>query len=199
MGCAGIIHLRWSMRRLEYILLALGVLGILVSGLGYAPLIPGIPPVALPLLLILGSLCVLLVRMHGLEHVVSQTQVHQEALQAQLQETSARLDTVTAEAHQLTAALHGLQQVMAQNEWLWPGKLLLSQRRYDDASKIFQDALARTPEHPSLHWALGEALCGARRYVEALPHLRIGLVADDVAQLLLLAEGEPALGHYPDA
>lgn len=190
------------MRRLEYVLFILGVLGILASGLGYTPLarlIPGLPSTALPLLLTLGALCILLVRMHGLEHTISQTQVHQEALQAQLHAASTRLEAVTAEAHQLTAALHDLQQVMAQNEWLWPGKLLLSQRRYDDAVKLFQDALTRGPEHPSLHWVLGEALCGARRYAEALPHLRAGLVTDDVAQLLLLAQCEQALGYYTDA
>ena len=190
------------MRRLEYVLFMLGVLGTLASGLGYAPLArltPGMLPTALPLLLTLGSLSVLLVRMHGLEHAVSQTQEHQEALQAQLHETSARLEAVTAEARQFTTALHDLQQVMAQNEWLWPGKLLLSQRRYDDAIKMFQDALARAPEPPSLHWALGEALCGARRYAEALPHLQAGLVADDVAQLTLLAQCEQALGYYTDA
>ena len=51
----------------------------------------------------------------------------------------------------------------------------------------------------SLHWALGEALCGARRYAEALPHVRAGLVADDVTQLALLAQCEQALGHYTEA
>jgi len=190
------------MRRLDYVLCLLGVLVTLASGLGDAPLarlIPGIPPTALPLLLTLAALGVLLMRMHRLEHAVSQTREHREALQAQLHKTTARLDAVTAEAHQLSAALHDLQQVMAQNEWLWPGKLLLSQRRYDDAIKMFQDALARVPEHPKLHWVLGEALCGARRYAEALPHLRAGLVADDVAQLLLLAQCEQALGYYTEA
>ena len=190
------------MRRLVYVLFILGVLGTLASGWGYAPLarlLPGVLPTVLPLLLTLGALGMLLVRLHGLEHTVSQTQEHREALQAQLHEVSTRLDAVTAEAHQLTAALHDLQRVMVQNEWLWPGKLLLSQRRYDDAIKTLQDALARVPEHPSIHWTLGEALCGARRYAEALPHLRAGLVADDVAQLLLLAQCEQALGYYTDA
>lgn len=190
------------MRRLEYVLCILGVLGTLASGLGYTPLarlMPGMPPIALPLLLTLGSLSVLLIRMHGLEHAISQTQEHTEALQGQVHAAAARLEAVTAEAHQLTGALHELQRVIAQNEWLWPGKLLLSQRRYDDAIKMFQEALARASEHPSLHWALGEALCGARRYAEALPHLRAGLVTDDVAQLTLLAQCEQALGYYTDA
>src|SRR2546430_776999 len=92
-----------------------------------------------------------------------------------------------------------MQQAMARSEWLWPGKLLLSQRRYDEAIKMFQEALARAPAHPSLHWSLGEALCGARRYAEALPHLRAGLVADDSSHLTLLAQCEQALGHYAQA
>src|SRR5437867_10290257 len=111
MGRAGILHLRWSMRRLVYVLFILGVLGTLASGLGYAPLarlIPGMPPTVLPLLLTLGSFGVFLLRMHGLEHAVSQTQEYREALQAQLHEVSARLDAVTAEAHQLTTTLHDL-------------------------------------------------------------------------------------------
>src|SRR5438105_13507137 len=108
------------MRRLEYVLFILGVLGTLASGWGYAllaRLLPGVLPTALPLLLTLGALGMLLVRLHGLEHTVSQTQEHSEALQAQVQEATARLDTVTAEAHQLTAALHDLQRVIAQNAW----------------------------------------------------------------------------------
>lgn len=190
------------MRRLEYALCILGVVGILASGLGYAPLtrlIPGMPPTALPWLLTLAALSVLLVRMHRLEHAVSQTQEHREALQAQVHAACARLEAVAAEAQQLTAALNALQQVIAQNESLWPGKLLLSQRRYDDAIKMFQDALVQAPEHPTIHWVLGEALCGARRYAEALPHLRAGFVADDVAQLTLLAQCEQALGYYTEA
>src|SRR5262249_27020065 len=103
------------------------------------------------------------------------------------------------EAQQLATALHEVQRAMAHNEWLWPGKLLLSQRRYDDAIKVFQEALTRAPEHASIHWALGEALYGARRYAEALPHLRAGLVADDLTHLGLVAQCEQALGHYTDA
>ena len=190
------------MQRLAYVLLILGVLGTLVSGVGYAPLvrfIPGIPLTALALFSTLGCLSILLVRLHRLEQAVSQTQEHSRTLHAQFQDASGRLETVTAEVQQCTQALHDMQQAMARNEWLWPGKLLLSQRRYDEAIKIFQEALARAPEHPSLHWSLGEALCGARRSAEALPHLRAGLVADDVTQLTLLAQCEQALGHYTEA
>ena len=190
------------MQRLAYVLLTLGILGTLAHGLGYAPLlrfIPGLPLSTLPLLLTLGCLGVLLGRLYRLEHAVSRTQEHHVALQAQCQDAAGRLETVAAEVHQLAQALHDMQQAMAYNEWLWPGKLLLSQRRYDEAIKLFQEALARAPEHPSLHWSLGEALCGTRRYTEALPYLQAGLVADDVTQLTLLAQCEQALGHYAQA
>ena len=94
-------------------------------------------------------------------------------------------------------ALHDMQQTMARSEWLWPGKLLLSQRRYDEAIKIFQEALTRVLAHPSLHWALGEALCGVRRYAEARPHLQAGLVADDVTRITML-EGRELMATAPD-
>jgi len=190
------------MRRLDYVLLILGVLGTLAVGLGYAPLprfMPAMPLMMLPLLLTLGALGTLLVRMHRLEHTVAQSQEHRAALHTQLHEVAARLDTVTSSVHQLTETLHTMQQTMTQNESLWPGKLLLSQRRYDEAIKAFQEALARAPEQPGIHWTLGEALCGARRYAESLPHLRAGLVADDVVHLTLLAQCEQALGYYTDA
>src|SRR5262245_21567695 len=198
----GAINVRWSMQRLAYVLLILGVLGTLVSGAGYAPLerfIPGIPLTTLALFSTLGCLSILLVRLHRLQQAMSQTQEHSRTLHAQFQDASGRLETVTAEVQQYAQALHDIQRAMARNEWLWPGKLLLSQRRYDEAIKVFQEALARAPEHPSLHWSLGEALYGARRSAEALPHLRAGLVANDVTQLTLLAQCEQALGHYTEA
>ena len=43
---------------------------------------------------------------------------------------------MTAEVQQYAQALHDLQQAMTRSEWLWSGKLLLSQRRYDEAIKI---------------------------------------------------------------
>ncbi len=162
------------MQRLAYVLLTLGILGTLANGLGYAPLmrfIPGLPLSTLPPLLTLGCLGVLLGRLYRLEHAVSRTQEHHVALQAQCQDAAGRLEAVAAETHQFAQALHDMQQAMAYNEWLWPGKLLLSQRRYDEAIKVFQDALARAPEHPSLRWSLGEALCGMAAIVgdEASP------------------------------
>jgi tetratricopeptide (TPR) repeat protein len=154
---------------------------------------------ALALLSTLGALSILLVRLQRLEQAMSQTQEYAQRLHAQHQETFGRLETVTDEVQQCTQALYDVQQALTRSEWLWPGKLLLLQQRYDEAIKVFQEALARAPEHPSLHWPLGEALCGARRYTEALPHLQAGLVADDVTQLTLLAQCEQALGHYIEA
>ena len=190
------------MQRLAYILLILGVVGSLISGLGAVPwlrFIPALPLTVLALVATLGCLSILLRRVQRLEQTVSQTQAHSQVLQAQLQDASGQLETMTAEMQQCTQALRDLQQAMTRSEWLWSGKLLLSQRRYDEAIKVLQDALLRVPEHPSLHWALGEALYGARRYAEALPHMRAVLVTDDAAQLALLAQCEQALGHYPEA
>src|SRR5207253_5480344 len=127
-------------------LLILGVLGTLGSGVGYTPLaqfISGIPLTTLALLALLGCLSILLGRVHRLEQTVSQMQGHSRTLHAQLQETSERLQAVTAEVQLGTQALLDMQQAMARSEWLWPGKLLLSQRRYDEAIKMFQEALAR--------------------------------------------------------
>jgi len=190
------------MQRLAYMLLILGVLGSLISGLGAVLrlwFVPALPLVVLVLLATLGCLSILLRRLQRLEQGMSQTQVHSQVLQAQFQDASGHLETMAAEVQQYTQALRDLQQAMTRSEWLWSGKLLLSQRRYDEAIKMFQEALIRVPEHPSLHWALGEALYGARRYAEALPHVRTGLVTDDARQLALLAQCEQALGHYPEA
>src|SRR5437016_1465639 len=121
------------MQRLTYVLLILGVLGTLVSGVGFAPLvqfIPGIPLAALALFSTLGCLSIILVRLQRLEQTVSQTQEEARTLHAQFQDASGRLETVTAEVQQCTQALQDMQQAMARSEWLWPGKLLLSQRRY---------------------------------------------------------------------
>jgi tetratricopeptide (TPR) repeat protein len=190
------------MQRLVDMLLILGVLGTLISALGAVPqlrFIPALPFAVLALVATLGCLSVLLRRVHRLEQAVSQTQAHSQGLQAQFQDASGHLETMTAAIQQYTQVLCDLQQAMTRSEWLWSGKLLLSQRRYDEAIKMFQEALIRVPEHPSVHWALGETLYSARRYAEALPHMRAGLVTDDAAQLALLAQCEQALGHYPEA
>src|SRR5262249_25966478 len=101
------------MQRLAYMLVILGVLGTLGSGVGYAPLIrfiTGIPLTALALLATLGCLSILLVRLHRLEQTMSQTQAHSLTLHAQFQDASGRLETVTAEVQQCTQALYTMQQ-----------------------------------------------------------------------------------------
>ena len=87
-----------------------------------------------------------------------------------------------------------LQDTLAHYEWLLPGKILLWQRRPEDAVKALQSAVAQHPEHRAGRWALGEALHGAKRYPEALPHLLAGLAEDNVRQLSLVAQCEQALG-----
>src|SRR6266700_2436988 len=101
------------MQRLAYVLLTLGVLGTLGSAVGYAPLvqfISGIPLTALALLATLGCLSIFLVRVHRLEQTVSQMQGHSRTLQVQFQETSERLQAVTAEVQQCAQALLDMHQ-----------------------------------------------------------------------------------------
>src|SRR5262245_45596010 len=110
---AEVLHVRWSMQRLAYTLLILGVLGTLASGLGPVPLLrlfPAFPLAVLALLATLGCLSLFLRRVQRLEQAVSQTQAHSQELQAQFQGTSRHLETMTAEVQQCTQALHDLQQ-----------------------------------------------------------------------------------------
>ena len=66
-------------------------------------------------------------------------------------------------------------------------------------SRRCKNAVAQHPEHRAGRWALGEALHGAKRYPEALPHLLAGLTEDNVTQLSLVAQCEQALGRHADA
>ena len=103
------------MQRLAYVLLILGVLGTLVSGVGYAPLlrfIPGIPLTALALFSTLGCLSILLVRLQRLEQAVSQTQAHSRTLHAQFQDASRRLETVRPSSY-FRKPWHGLPSIPA--------------------------------------------------------------------------------------
>ena len=91
------------MQRLAYMLLILGVLAALMSGLGSVPrlrFIPALPLAVLALLAMLGCLGFLVRRLQRLEQTVSQTQAHSQVLQAQLQDASGHLETMTAEAQQ---------------------------------------------------------------------------------------------------
>jgi hypothetical protein len=93
------------MQWLAYVLLVLGVVGTLGSGVGYTPLvrfISGIPLTALALFSTLGCLSILLVRLQRLEQTVSQTQAHARTLHTQSQDASGRLETVAAEIQECT-------------------------------------------------------------------------------------------------
>lgn len=190
------------MRRLAYIcliLVAVGTLGQQWLGAIVARMVPGgaqLPWAMLPLCILLG---ILLWRFERVEQALSSTQQQYTTLDAKAQETAQHLAQLTQTTQQVGTSLQTLQHTLTAQEWLWPGKLLLSQRRFDEAIKAFQEALIGDPEHPSLHWALGEALHGAKRYAEALPHLRRGLQPDNATHLGYLAQCEHALGYHAEA
>lgn len=189
------------MRRLAYVLLLLASGGLLSqrwSGALLARLVPGIMPLVWPLLILCIVLGLLLRRLARLERALASVQ-QATALQLQAQETTQQVAALTHTTQQLSTAVHTVQHELAAQEWLWPGKLLVSQRRYEDAIKAFQEALACEPEHPSLHWALGEALYHAKRHAEALPHLQAGLQPHKTTHLALLAQCEHSLGQHAEA
>ena len=187
------------MRRLQFILLFLTALVTLASGLGSDPLtylIPSVAPFTLSALLVVALVGVLLYRAQHLEHLLSNVE---QTTQERWSGTDSRLVRVTEKTMQNSQAVGELQDTLANYEWLLPGKILLWQRRPEDAVKMLQGAVAQHPEHRAGRWALGEALHGAKRYPDALPHLLAGLTEDDVAQLSLVAQCEQALGRHADA
>ena len=187
------------MRRLQFILLFLTALVTLASGLGSDPLtylIPSVAPFTLSALLVVALVGVLLYRAQHLEHLLSNVE---QTTQERWSGTDSRLVRVTERTMQNSQAVGELQDTLANYEWLLPGKILLWQRRPEDAVKVLQGAVAQHPEHRAGRWALGEALHGAKRYPDALPHLLAGLAEDNVAQLSLVAQCEQALGRHADA
>ncbi|MCY4513523.1 MAG: tetratricopeptide repeat protein [Candidatus Tectomicrobia bacterium] len=187
------------MRRLQFILVFLTALVTLASGLGLDPLsyiIPSAAPFTLPGLLAVALIGVLLYRARDLERLLSKVD---QTTQERWTGTDARLVRVTEKATQNSQAVAELQNTLAHYEWLLPGKILLWQRRPEDAVKVLQSAVAQHPEHRAGRWALGEALHGAKRYPEALPHLLAGLTEKNVTQLSLVAQCEQALGRHAEA
>ena len=187
------------MRRLQFILLFLTALVTLASGLDSDPLtylIPSAAPFTLSALLVVALVGVLLYRAQYLEHLLTNVE---QTTQERWSGTDTRLVRVTEKALQNGQAVAELQETLANYEWLLPGKILLWQRRPEDAVKVLQSAVAQHPEYRAGRWALGEALHGAKRYPEALPHLLAGLADDNPAQLSLVAQCEQALGRYTDA
>jgi tetratricopeptide (TPR) repeat protein len=100
---------------------------------------------------------------------------------------------------QLTKLVHVLQQSVHEQETLLPGRLLLLQQRYDEAVQVCQQMVEHQPLSPEAHWLLGEALTGAKRFADALPHLQAGLQSTNAHRLSLLAQCEQILGHYAEA
>ena len=187
------------MRRFQFILVFLTALVTLASGLGVDPLsyiIPSAAPFTLSALLVVALIGVLLYRGRELERLLSKVD---QTTQERWTGTDGRLVRVTEKATQNSRALAELQNTLAHNEWLLPGKILLWQRRPEDAVKVLQGAVAQHPEHRAGRWALGEALHGAKRYPEALPHLLAGLAEKNVTQLSLVAQCEQALGRHAEA
>jgi tetratricopeptide (TPR) repeat protein len=187
---------------LERSLLILLVVAAFVSGLGYDPLarlFPALGGYTLPGVLAVGLLLAAMRRMQLLGTQVVRVSQDLEAAREQQRETMAQLDTIMAQSGALSLALEQMQRDMEQRDSLLPGRLLLLQRRHDEAAKVFQEAVASRPECREAQWLLGESFFEAKRHMEALPHLLAGLVEDDVRRLSLLAQCEQALGRYAEA
>jgi tetratricopeptide (TPR) repeat protein len=188
---------------LQRSLLVLFVLTLLISGLGYDPLsslIPGIAPFMLPSLF-LAALALTL-----MQDVVSAKQQWQQsssemtqALQAETDTRVSRFDDMQRRLNRLGATTQSLQAAQAEQASLLPARVSIIQRRYDEAIPWLQDVVEQHPESPEARWLLGEALVGNKRHAEALPHLRAGLVEEDVHRLSLIAQCEQNLGYYTDA
>jgi tetratricopeptide (TPR) repeat protein len=190
------------MQWLPCILITLSALTVCLSGLGFNPLtafIPGVAPYTLPGLLIVASL--LVQRRYDVrsETLAAQALGHCQGLQEEGRTASERLDQVANEVTQLSNLVHVLQQTVHEQEALLPGKLLLLQQRYDEAVNVCQQTIAHHPPSQEARWLLGEALAGAKRFADALPHLQAGLLPGNAHRLSLVAQCEQVLGHYAEA
>jgi tetratricopeptide (TPR) repeat protein len=189
----------WS---LPYILLILVICSALLSGLGYDPLAsvwPAAGGYLLPNVLSVALFMTLIRRSHHLEKRLASILERLSAAQELQRTTHDRYEIAMAHAAQVAEEIQQLRRIMVQRELLLPGKLLLLQRQYDEAARIFQEALTSHADSLEARWLLGEALCAAKRYGDALPHLLAGLVEDDERQLTIVAQCEQALGHYAEA
>jgi tetratricopeptide (TPR) repeat protein len=164
-----------------------------------ALLIPSMGAYALPSVLALILAWMLVRRSQRLKEGIDAAVARLETTREQERTTLARFEAVMAEAGQIADEVRDIRQVMTQYEVLLPGKLLLLQRRYDEATKVLQEAVASQPTSTEARWLLGEALMGGKRHAEALPHLLTGLVEADRHRLTMVAQCEQALGRYADA
>jgi tetratricopeptide (TPR) repeat protein len=187
---------------LPYILLVLVILSVFIGGIGYDPFVPVFPvggAYVLPSVLAVALLTTMLRRSQRLEKRVLAVLEALTTVQEQQHTTHGRDAAAVAHTAMLSAEIQQLRRDMAYSESLLPGKLLLLQRRYDDAAKIFQEALASHADNLEARWLLGEALFAMKRYADALPHLLAGLVADNVYRLTVIAQCEQTLGRYAEA
>ncbi len=184
-------------------LLILFVLSLLISGFGYDPLanlIPGVAAFTLPGLLLAGLVYSVLqsmattVQRWDRDHETTTASLHAEQA-----ESASQIDQLQRSLNRLTATTQGLKATQAERASLLPATVLILQKRYEDAVKWLQDAVEQQPESSEARWLLGEALVGSKRHAEALPHLQVGLVEEDVHRLALLAQCEQGLGYYTDA
>jgi tetratricopeptide (TPR) repeat protein len=121
------------------------------------------------------------------------------AAQEQYQAAVAEVAAVAAHTSQLAMTVQQLQKTVEENELLLPGRLLLIQRRHEDAARVLQETVASRLESQTAQWLLGESLYETKRYAEALPHLRAGLSEHDVRRLWIIAQCEQVLGRYAEA
>jgi tetratricopeptide (TPR) repeat protein len=184
------------------ILFILLVLSIVASGLGYDPLtmvVPGVGPYTLPVILAMVLLLGLFRVLRQFEGCLYTTLEHLEASRNRERMARTGVEDLTAKATQLTEEVRELWQVMTQHELLLPGRLLLMQRRFEDAVKVLQEAVGSHSNNREARWLLGEALFGAKRYADALPHLLAGLSEHDEHRLALVAQCEQTLGRFAEA
>lgn len=191
------------MSSLQRNLFMLFVCSLLMSAFGYDPLallLPGVAPFALPGLLLAALVFALLQAM-----ALAQQQWQQmdgairQALQAETDASALQFDALQRRLNRLSATTESLRTTHTEHTSLLPAKMFILQKRYDDAIKCLQDAVEQRPESAETHWLLGEALMGNKRHAEALPHLRMGLVEEDVQRLSLIAQCEQNLGYHTDA
>jgi tetratricopeptide (TPR) repeat protein len=187
---------------LQHLLLLLFVLATIISWFSpdlLALLIPGVGAYVLPGLLGVALLIVLMARVQSLTGHVNYVFEELEVSQKQQHTMLTRFETVAAQTARLSEEVQQMRLTMAHSELLLPGRLLLLQRRYEEAGKVFQDIIAHHPTNREARWLLGETLFVAKRHIEALPHLLAGLVETDVHRLTLVAQCEQALGRYAEA
>ncbi len=191
------------MTPLQRNLLILFVFSLLISGVGYDPLsrlVPGIAPFTLPGLLLAALVYTLIQTMASAQQQGQQgDDAIAQALQAETETSASRFDEIQRRLNRLGITTQSLQTAQAEHASLLPARVSILQKRYDDAIKWLQDAVEQHPESTETRWLLGEALIGNKRYAEALPNLRTGLVEEHIHRLALIAHCEQNLGYYTDA